>query len=290
MSEKYGVKMSQRTHPLSNKEAALLNYEPIEMDGLVYYPITVADYSKWQAVKPVLCLRQGTLPAVYACMTYLQCIWALDFNAKVGAEASGGGPWSALVCILVLSLRLSDNDEIQAIGFDKTPNEISHIRIIKDGQQHDITPMGFNRVRELIAEQNGAELPDEADNPDIIEAANDIKNANAVSLNYSVADMLTSVASARGLRRKDLYDWPIKELEDEMRALRRRYGYFLASIAESQGAKFHGGNPYPTWMFDKAKDEFAGLISMEQLQSDHRASISTSEDHATFQEIQGAKI
>lgn len=277
--------MSQKIRPFNDRAAAFLNYEPIELNGLVYYPITVADYQKWQAVKPVLCLRQGTLPAVYACMTFLQCVWALDYNAKINDGGQASGPWDTLVCILALSLRLSDSDEIQAIGNPETPNELSHIRIIKDGQQHDISPMDFMQVRKLIADQNGAELPDEADNPELIEAASDIQNMNAARLNYSVADMLTSVASAKGLRRKDLYDWPVKEFEDESRALRRRYGYFLASIAESQGAKFKGGNPYPTWMFDKAKDEFAGLISMEQLQAEHHATIETKEDSAEIQEI-----
>lgn len=269
--------MSQTIHPFTDRNLALLKYEPIEMDGLVYYPITVADYTKWQALKPVLCLRQGTLPAVYACMTYLQCVWALDQETRRSEETSYGGLWSALACILSLSLRLSDKDEIQAIGIADNRMELKSIRIIRDGEAHDISPMEFARVRKLIADMNGAELPDEADNPDLIEAANDIQNANAVKLDCNMSDMLTSIASAKGLRRKDLYDWPIKELEDESRALRRRYGYFLASIAESQGAKFKGGNPYPTWMYDKAKDEFAGLISMSQLQADHHANISTSD-------------
>lgn len=269
--------MSQTIHPFSDREVALLRYEPIELNGLVYYPIKVADYEKWQSFKPVLCLRQGTLPAAYACMTYLQCIWALEYSAKENGERLFNGFWDALASLLFLSLRLSDGDEVQAIGTSEDRRNLSHIRIIKSNQQHEITPMEFIQVRKLIAEQNGAEIPNEADNPDIIEAANDIENARTtIELNYSTHDMLTSVAAALGKRRKDLLEWPIKEMEDEARALRRRYGYFLASIAESQGAKFPKGNPYPTWMYDKAKDEFAGLISLNQLQTDHHAAIEQS--------------
>ena len=277
--------MSQVIHPFTDRAAAFLKYEPIELNGLVYYPITVADYQKWQALKPVLCLRQGTLPTAFACMTYLQCVWALDYSANNGADGIKSSLWAALSGILFLSLRLSEGDEIQAIGSSQNRQELSSIRIIKDGQPHDISPLEFMQVRKLVADQNGAELPDEADNPELIEAANDVTNTGDVKLDYNVADMLTSVASAKNMRRKDLYEWPIKELEDEARAIRRRYGYFLASIAESQGAKFKGGNPYPTWMFDKAKDEFAGLISMDKLQADHHATISTSEDSAALQDI-----
>lgn len=247
------------------------------MNGLVYHPITVEHLDKWQALKPVLCLRQGTLPAIYACMTYLECVWALDYNSKTNAGNGFDGIWNALLSILFLSLRLSDNDEIQAVGQSVAPQTLTSIRIIKDGQTHEITPLEFIRVRQLIAEQNGAELPDEADNPDLIEAADVTQNANSVSLKYSEADYITSVASAKGLRRKDIFDWPIKELEDEARALRRKFGYFLASIAESQGAKFKDGNPYPTWMFDRAKDELAGLVSMDQLQAEHHAQITESD-------------
>lgn len=273
--------MSEAIHPFKNKKEAILRYEPIELNGLVYYPITVADLDKWQALKPVLCLRQGTLPAAFACMTYLQCVWALDYSAKSNIGEGQDGIWNALLSILFLSLRLSDGDEIQAIGDPASPQTLTNIRIIKDGQETDITPMEFMQVRKLIAEQNGAELPDEADNPDLIEAANDMQLADPISFEYSDADYMTSVASAKGLRRKDLFSWPIKEFEDEARAIRRRYGYFLASIAESQGAKFKSGNPYPTWMFDKRKDEFAGLISLTDLQAEHHAQITESDTAPT---------
>ena len=274
-------KVERSIYPYVHKKEALLRYEPIELNGLVYYPIKVADLDKWQALKPVLCMRQGTLPAVYACMTYLQCVWALDYSAKSNIGEGQDGIWNALLSVLFLSLRLSEGDEIQAIGDPAFPQTITNIRIVKDGQETDITPMEFMKIRKLIAEQNGAELPDEADNPDLIEAANDTQSADTLNIDYSDADYLTSVASAKGLRRKDLFDWPIKELEDEAKALRRRYGYFLASIAESQGAKFKNGNPYPTWMFDKRKDEFAGLISLNDLQAEHHAQINESDTAPT---------
>ena len=277
-----GYKMSQEIHPFSNKDAAILKYEPIEWNGLVLYPIRVADYNKWQALKPVLVLRQGTLPAVYACMTYLQCVWALQFDAYERGDASRG-TWNMLACLVFLSLRLSDEDIIQPIGNPEDPRSITAMRIIKDGEAHDISVMEFTALRRLIAEQNGAELPDEADNPDLIEAANDISNSKDAGLNYDFSDMLTSVASAMKIRRAEILDWTIKEFDDVMRSIRRRYGYLLASIAESNGAKFSHGNPYPTWIFDKSKDEYAGLISLNKLQSDHNANIIES-DTAPFQQ------
>ena len=268
--------MSDAIHPFSDRKKAIYRYEPIELNGLVYHPITMEHYDKWQAIKPVLTLRQGTLPAVYACMTFLQCVWALDFDARM-TNGESDRLWDALGMVLFLSLRLSDEDKIQAVGNAEDLRTLTSIRIVKDEHEYDINPMEFNIVRKLIADQNGAELPDEADNPDLIEAAADMQNANSVPLNYDMGDMLTSVSSAKGIRRNDLFSWPIKEFDDEVRALKRKYGYFLASIAESQGAKFTHGNPYPTWIFDKAKDEFSGLISLERLESQHNANITTSD-------------
>ena len=80
------------------------------------------------------------------------------------------------------------------------------------------------------------------------------------------------------MRRADLVDWSVKEFDDEVRAISRRFGFFLSSIAESQGAKFPKGNPHPTWVFDKDKDEFAGLISLDKLSADHRTSFAQSEE------------
>ena len=269
--------MSETIHPFSDRRKAISRYEPIELNGLVYHPITVEHYEQWQAIKPVLTLRQGALPAVYACMNFLQCVWAMNYDANMTDGGAKYGPWSALGTILFLSLRLSDKDIIQAIGNPKDQRTLTSIRIVKDETTHDITPMEFDIVRRLVAEQNGAELPDEADNPDLIEAAEEMKNTSGIELNCDIGDMLTSVASAKGMRRNDILSWPIKEFDDEVRALKRRYGYFLSSIAESQGAKFTNGNPYPTWLFDKAKDAFAGLISMEKLQASHNANIQASE-------------
>lgn len=148
----------------------------------------------------------------------------------------------------------------------------------KNGEQYDISASEFAQVRKLIADQNGAELPDEADNPDLIEAAEDISNARAdIRLKTDFGDMLTSVANELRIRRVELLEWPIKEFDDEVRAINRKFGYFLSSIAETQGAKFPKGNPHPTWMFDKAKDEFAGLISMEQLSAEHHTTFTQEE-------------
>lgn len=261
--------MSQEIHPFTDKCAAILKYEPIELNGLVYYPLKVTDYEKWQAIKPVLTLRQGTLPAVYACMTYLQCVWALQYDAlKQGNNQSN--LWDMLACLMFLSLRLSDRDMIQPIGNPDDPRMVTAIRIVKDDEEYDIGALEFAQVRKLIAEQNGAELPDEADNPDLIEAAEDMARSSNTKLKAELGDMLTSVSSVRNIRRADILDWSVKEFDDEVRAINRRFGFFLASIAESQGAKFPKGNPHPTWIFDKDKDEFAGLISLEELSADHK--------------------
>ena len=268
--------MSQFVHPFNDKATAILKYEPIELNGLVYYPLKVADYEKWQACKPVLTMRQGTLPAAYACMTFLQCVWALQYDAPKQGNAQGR-VWDLLACLMFLSLRLSDKDMIQPIGNSNDPRTITSIRIVKNGEQFDIGALEFAQVRKLIADQNGAELPDEADNPDLIEAAEDILNKSDLHVKADLGDMLTSVASARNIRRADVMEWPIKEFDDELRAMNRRFGFFLASIAQAQGAKFPKGNPYPTWIFDKEKDEFAGLISMEKLSSDHHTSFAQSD-------------
>lgn len=266
--------MSKAIHPFNDRKTAICKYEPIELNGLVYHPITMEHYTQWQALKPVLCIRQGTLPAVYACMTYLQCVWALNCEAEMPGKMVGfRGIWNSLAYILFLSLRLSDEDMIQPLGNQDSPNILTSIRIVKDGKAFEISAFDFQIARKLIADQNGAVLPDEADNPELVEAADDIRSKDNTPLHYDMGDMLTSVACAKGIRRNKLFAWPIREFEDELRALKRKYGYFLAAIAECNNARFSNGNPYPSWLFDREKDEYAGLVSMEQLQAAHHASI-----------------
>lgn len=269
-------------HPFSDKRKALQKNEAVELEGMIYYPLLVEDYEIWQACKPVLLLRQGTLPVQYAVLPYLECVWAMSYDAAIsrmmqGPEA-GGGEWPALMKILFLSLRLSDKDEIVPLGKVSNQRALTAIQIKQGDRTYQITSAQFQQVRELIAELNGETLPDEADNPDLIQAQEDMNAANAVPLNTELNDLLASVASERRIRKSELFEWTIKEFEEEVRSISRRYGYLVAAIVEANGGKYKEGNPTPSWCFDREKSDTAGLISMDALQKAHNAAISTDQN------------
>ena len=75
-----------------------------------------------------------------------------------------------------------------------------------------------------------------------------------VPLVYSLTDLKASVALACGSRIKDINEWPILEFETMRRAIDRNKKYLICGIGSTNGCSWDGGNPYPSWCFDRNND------------------------------------
>lgn len=139
--------------------------------------------------------------------------------------------------------------------------------LIQYGESHVVLmPYQLDGVRRVIAEQNGAILPDESENAEIVQAEEDLKSIGRKNdLNIDLYDEMASVAAISHLRMEDIRDMTILEYTRLRRAHNRRLIYTICAISEGNGAKFKGGNPAPNWMFDRV-DPDHGLVRLDKWQ------------------------
>lgn len=249
-------------------QRAVLEGKPIELYGLKLWGIPMRQFEEWAKCKNVWLSRQSTFPVFCISMPFLDALLALDIQAmdETGAPA---GYMNKILYGLAMALRMdvhSLNDGRLALTIDESRKRLRAIVIRQsDGiGPVEITPHKFNAVRQAVAWMQGEEVPDESMNDELVEAAMDLMQRNAPKLNYDMTDMLSSVAAAYGIRARDLYDWPILEFEAARRAVDRRLKYMVCGIGATNGCKWDGGNPYPSWCFDKASEGTAALISPGQ--------------------------
>lgn len=114
-----------------------------------------------------------------------------------------------------------------------------------------LTNRELGRIRETLALQNGETLPDEAENPELIAAQNELASMGSAALEENIDELLASVAYKCGVRVKDLLDWPISEFFLRTRAIGRYARYVICGINEGSGASWKNGNPAPSWCYDR---------------------------------------
>ena len=244
---------------------AIENDEPVTIDGFTLYPIQVRQYRQFAAVQSALLIRQGSLPVDYAARSYLGALYALDIDAyKDSGQALG--LTNGILTILALAMRFPADAFARQTSIhvrDDDERELVSIQIRTGDMILPLTPAVFDRLRPVIAAQNGLELPDETENADLVEAENDISSQGAGSLNIDFDTLLASVARDQHCRRSDLMDYTIREFFALRDAIQRDKMFTLYKMAELNGTKFTKGNPWPSWCYD-SKAQSNALISMAQ--------------------------
>lgn len=244
---------------------AIENDEPVHIDGFTLYPIQVRQYRQFYAAQSALLVRQGSLPVEYAAKSYLGALYALDFDAYKESGQALGFIHAALT-MLALAMRFPADvltEQTRTKVREDDERELVSLEIRAGEMILPLTPSVFDRIREVIAAQNGLELPDETENADLVEAENDISAQNAVSLNLDFNTLLASVARDQHCRRTDLLDYTIREFFALRDAIQRDKMFTLYKMAELNGTKFTKGNPWPSWCYD-SKTKTSALISMAQ--------------------------
>lgn len=231
--------------------------EPIECNGLTFYPILMSQYEDFLECQHALLLRMTSLPVKYISMPLLAALWALDIDS---IKESGKiiGLFERVIHFLYLSLRLGyDRSKIiQTVKFDKADaRKLLHIEVIQDGKTVNITPRDFATFyRPIMAEQNGLELPDESMTPELVKAEQDLQRLRSAPLDYNVDTMIASVAYLSHVDDRQIDDWTVYQFDRRRRAIDRDKYFMLYGQAEMSGmVKFKKGNPYRSWCFDPPK-------------------------------------
>lgn len=247
--------------------------EPIDELGLTFYPIQMCHYEEFLMCKDALTLRLSTLPVKYAVKDYLNAIFALEVDSIKGKNENVG-LFTRSIDLLMLSLRIESDikhfieKQILFRKVGKADFEIDRILVIQNNKTVEITAMEFSTtLRELIAEQNGVELPDENLNTELVKGQEELGElkASKIKLNASIDSLISSVAYNSKVREREIDDWTVREFENRRKAIERDKKYTLFGQAEMSGmVSFKNGNPYPSWCYDSI-DESMGTMTTTAL-------------------------
>lgn len=255
-----------------NIMAEIRRDNPIEIDGLTFYPVLMEEFEYFGEARLSLEFMQQKLPVKYAAMPFLAAVYAYDFDLVISGQRPSGLFGSTLK-LLALSLRLGKGLPMEnrtarfKIATDKNnPGILQKLTFLKDGEELvSISPLQFNRYRPILAAQNAVELPDEAANMDILESEAVLREKNAMSLDANIDDAISAVAAAAGTDEREIFGWTVRKFQFRRRAIDRILNFLVCGIGElSGGVKWKGGNPVPSWCFDKTKAGSPALISASE--------------------------
>lgn len=253
---------------------AVRRYQPITDDsGLTLFPVLVQEYEEFLIARPALEVLQQSFPVRFMRIPLLSALYQMDYEAALSHRIPTG-LFSRATLLLCLSLRLGEGREIgerlkimQVIIQRDNPANLVCLRFEDNaGETREIKPSQFQKLRKIIAAQNGVKLESDNANPDLVLAERDIAEANAPKLETSIDILVESAAALTGADENEIDNWPILKLLNRTDAVKRALDYLSCSIAEGQGTTWKGGNPVPHPFYPKIRDDNGGLISMSSFQ------------------------
>lgn len=256
---------------LSAKTArAIRVYEPVKTEGLTLYPILMQEYESFLRGKSAISFLARSLPLEYLSQPLLSAFYRMDMTALRQGEEPSGMFYRSLL-FLALSLRLgegkSDEERVKLFRVAAEREQPDKLLAVEaetgEREKIRITPVMFQRLRPILAAQNGIELLSDDTNPDLLEAERDIAQQRGPKLDYRMDSLISTVAALSGSEERDLEDWPILKFQRRQEALERVLNFLICGVGETQGTKWKKGNPYPSPFFDRVQEDSAALVSLE---------------------------
>jgi hypothetical protein len=246
--------------PISIYKAAA-RYKKIETDGLTLYPVLVREYELHLLTRPALEVMHQSLPVALMRVPLLSALYQIDYETVLKGEPSSG-LFSRSLLALSLSLRLGEGEEMEErlkrfkIMVDpKNPAQLQRIRFSDaDGEEKEISPTQYSKLRQIIAAQNGVRLESDMANPDLVKAEKDIASASDLNLDANIEDWISAVSALTGASEEEIDEWPILKFQRRSDSLQRILSYIVCGVGECSGASWKGGNPVPHPFFARLKD------------------------------------
>ena len=250
---------------------------PVVYEGLTFHPLLVEDYPIFNAGKASYELMLSSLrDPKLARLNWCACLWELDRQCE---KQTGIRGYFLEVALYVMATALRLNAAYDG-SFPMRPvfaedGTLSAIMIGSPSDCELLNMMQMDNVRQIIAAQNGYEIPDENWNPELVKAAQENASRNTTDIDFDFETLVYSVAFQCRVRVDDVYGWSIREFEKMQEAIERDIMYRLCANVELTGsAKFNKGNPYPSWKFNRKSGMPAGFRTIADIDAGAKGLIS----------------
>lgn len=244
-------------------------YLPISEEGVTLYPIPVDDIEAFCSVRPALEFMHQILPVDLMRIPLLTALYQLELSFQVQDKESKFDLFTKSVLLLALALRLGpglrDEDRIALCRVEYDPERPLELRALRfrreAGGEIILTPAQYERLRPIIAAQNGAEIPPYDANPQLILAERQISASRMPDLKREIANKISWVAAKSGVDEAEVYKWPILKFERRASVLQLELNYLIYGISQCSGlVKYENGNPCPSPYFERDLDELPAKI------------------------------
>lgn len=247
-------------------------YEPVEAEGLTLYPVTMAEWEDFIYARPAIDMVQQSMPPLYAAMPLLSAYFKMDHEA-VTAGQEPVGLFAGALLMLALSLRLGTGrtaeERLKLFRLKVDAQDQSRLTAVvfwAEGEEmHSVTPVQFQRLREIIAAQNGIALTSDDANPELVEAERALHEAESAALSGDLGEKIAAVCALCRVEEAEVEEWPILKFDTRAKAWQRIMGFMVCGIAQAQGSRWKGGNPYPSLFYERTDHESGALRPMSDV-------------------------
>ena len=259
-------------------QSAINRYDPVTVEGLTLYPIQVKNREAFWTAAPAISFMQQSFPVALMRLPLLEAYYKMVMDAiKSGNETENY--FYRAILFLALALRLgegqSDNDRVSRFRLvvdSNDPEKLKAVEFTVDGEESiQLTPAQFQRLRPILAAQNGIELESDDANPELIEAEREQAQYNAPKLRIDFNDQLSFVAALSSTSEGEIEEWPILRLRRREKTYTHLLRYLLCGVAEAARGQFKGGNPCPHPYYEREQTAPAGLKKLSDVVSDSAA-------------------
>lgn len=246
-------------------------YLSVETCGLTLWPVTVENAQLFSAARTALDVVPQSLPVALISMPVMDAFYRLDLET-LKETGKTLGLLSSIVLLLRLALRLGagGSGETLADGVRIFPDEKKTGRLreivflTNEGETIRVSPRTFQKIRPIIAAQNGVDIPSDTANPEILEAERLMAMKEMDRLDPKLTDKIIFVAQGSGVPEEEIWNWPLLKLERHAAVHRRRLDYLAVATGQMSGmVKFTDGNPVPSPYWARKR----GLTSLQSLGS-----------------------
>ncbi len=255
-----------------NIKKRVRRYEPVEAEGLVLYPVKMEELDAFEYARPAIDMVQQSMPPRYAALPLLSAYFKMDYEAHMeGREPTG--LFAGALLMLALSLRLGTGrtaeERLKLFRVRTDAQDGSRLMAVTfwaEGEEmHSVTPVQFQRLRFIIAAQNGITLTSEDANPELVEAERALQEAEGAALSGDMGEKIAAVCALCRAEEDEVDEWPILKFQTRAKTWQRILGFALCGVAQAQGTRWKGGNPYPSLFYERTDHESGALRPMSDV-------------------------
>lgn len=255
-------------------QKAVNRYKPVSVEGITFYPILMDEFDEFAKTLPVLEFLPQSLPVALAKMPLLEAfntieltnIWLKENEPEKIAEPIFE-PIKLSALLLILALRLGRGEKteerLERCWIDYTGETFKGLVLRgNDGEAIEITPRLFQRLRPILAAQNGVEMESENANPEIIKAEQQIAAQRTPKLKPDPVSRISWVAYKCGVGEDEIYSWPIAKFSRRERVIRIDENFLACQIGQMSGMvdwKKSGGPPFPHPYLERDQEMLASV-------------------------------